>query len=444
MIMATVAIILNTAKKLTNQEHPVCLRITHDYKRQYFSINTLLTDQSTRYRCAIHDWKAAEAEDQGLGKFRKSFPNFKECNEVLELKLKYAQAILAGYDKQSLSFSFERFEKDLKSIHPLTETTISEAVTEIVLKETSAIKLFDYYAQQISILDEQERTGLSGLFLENQRILGKFRPDAILTDVNYRFLESLEYWLRNVRKNKDTSISVKMRNLQRVINLAIEDKLLKREDYPFGEKKYSVNKRLDHTTKKIAIHTDKVSKLRGLILQPGSALHFAQQLCLFSYYCRGMNFIDMCFLRWENISDTHIEYIRKKTRGKFSIPLNDYNRSILMGFESRHTDKNSFIFPIIDPTVHITPKQQYIRKKTALKAVNDNLKKLAAMMGEPNLKLSTNVLRHSYATGLKRAGVGTSYITEALGHATQEQTQTYLDEFEAGVIEGFEEKLFSN
>ncbi len=64
------------------------------------------------------------------------------------------------------------------------------------------------------------------------------------------------------------------------------------------------------------------------------------------------------------------------------------------------------------------------------------------MIDEPNLKLSTNVLRHSYATGLKRAGVNTSYITEALGHATQEQTQTYLDEFETGVIEGFESKLF--
>jgi len=100
------------------------------------------------------------------------------------------------------------------------------------------------------------------------------------------------------------------------------------------------------------------------------------------------------------------------------------------------------VFSIIDPTIHVTLKQQYTRKKTALKAVNDNLKKLAVMIGEPNLKLSTNVLRHSYATGLKRAGVGTSYITEALGHATQEQTQTYLAEFEEGTIENFESRIF--
>ena len=37
-----------------------------------------------------------------------------------------------------------------------------------------------------------------------------------------------------------------MRNIQRVINMAIADKLFDSEDYPFGEKKYSVNRRLNH------------------------------------------------------------------------------------------------------------------------------------------------------------------------------------------------------
>ncbi len=59
-----------------------------------------------------------------------------------------------------------------------------------------------------------------------------------------------------------------MRNLQRVINQAIEDKVFKLADYPFGEKKYSINKRLDNKTKKIAIHLDKISKLKSLNLNP--------------------------------------------------------------------------------------------------------------------------------------------------------------------------------
>jgi integrase len=302
--------------------------------------------------------------------------------------------------------------------------------------------LFDYYTEQIAILDEQQRTGLSGLFLENQRILKKFRPDALLNDVNYRFLESFEYWLRNVRQNKDTTISVKMRNLQRAINLAIEDKLIKQEDYPFGEKKYSINKRLDHSTKKIAVNTDKIGKLRNLELTTGSSLYFAQQIFMFSYYSRGMNFIDIAFLKWSDIPENIINYVRRKTRGKFEIPVNPHIQAILSYFMTNYSVPGGYVFPILNDSIHITPKQKYTRKKTALKAVNDNLKKIAKLIGEPNLKLTTNVGRHSYATGLKRAGVSTSYITEALGHATQDQTQTYLDSFESGVIANLESKIF--
>jgi len=248
--------------------------------------------------------------------------------------------------------------------------------------------------------------------------------------------------MRNERGNQDTTISLKMRNLQRVLNQAIEDKLLKPESYPFGEKKYSINKRLDCRTKKIAITLDKVGEIKALDIKPGSWLYLTQQLFLFSYYSRGMNFIDMTYLTWDRVSDTHIHYTRKKTRGQFDIPVNAHNCAILSYFKENYTIPGNFVFPILDITIHKTLKQQYIRKKTSLKAVNDNLKHIAKMIGEPNLKLTTNVGRHTYATGMKHSGANTSYITEALGHATQEQTETYLAEFEKGVIESWESKMF--
>jgi integrase/recombinase XerD len=429
--MATVAIVLKTTKKLLNNEYAVAIRVTHEREPRYITISTLVTNQSLKFRCRPEDWKPAESEDNGLGKFRRSFPTYKECNSILESKLDEAQRILQRYEKEGTQYSFMLFESDIKG-KPKPDAQVPSLV----------ISLSEYYKQQISLLEEQRREGMAGLYRENQSILNMFRPAATITDVNFKFLESFEYWMRNERGNKDTTISVKMRNLQRVINQAIEDKLFKHEDYPFGEKKYSVNKRLDHTTKKIAIPLDKVSKLKALILEPGLALHFAQQIALFSYYCRGMNFIDMTYLKWKDISDTHISYVRKKTRGQFNIPLNEFNRPILAYFKENYTIKGGFVFPILNLDIHVTLKQQYTRKKTALKAVNDNLKKLAGMIGEKSLKLSTNVLRHSYATGLKRSGANTSYITEALGHATQEQTQTYLAEFDQGEIESWENKMF--
>jgi integrase len=438
--MATAAIVLKTSKKLSNDEYSVALRIIHERDPKYYLLSSLVVNQSLKWRCSKSDWRQAEKEDNGLGLFRKSVPNYKELNLVLEEKLKEANKVLSKFDKGNIKFSFQRFDEELKSQFSGKQSLTNNI--DCAICETEPVLLFDYYTHQIAILDEQQRTGLSGLFLENQRILFKFRPDALLTDVNFRFLETFEYWLRNVRTNKDTSISVKMRNLQRVMNLAIEDKLIKQEDYPFGEKRYSVNKRLDHTTKKIAIHTDKVSKLKSLKLETGSSLHFAQQIFMFSYYCRGMNFIDITFLKWSDIPEHIISYVRRKTRGKFEIPVNRHVEEILRYYMDNYHIPGDYVFPILSDAIHITPKQKYTRKKTALKKVNDNLKKLAKMIGEPTLKLTTNVGRHSYATGLKRAGVKTSYITEALGHATEFQTQTYLDEFESGEIEKLELKLF--
>ena len=61
--------------------------------------------------------------------------------------------------------------------------------------------------------------------------------------------------------------------------------------------------------------------------------------------------------------------------------------------------------------------------------VNACLKTLGDEL-ELDKKLTTYVARHSYATTLKRAGVSTSLICDALGHSSERVTQIYLDSFE--------------
>jgi len=61
--------------------------------------------------------------------------------------------------------------------------------------------------------------------------------------------------------------------------------------------------------------------------------------------------------------------------------------------------------------------------------VNGHLEKIGRSLGI-DLKLTTYVARHSYATVLKRSGVSTSIISESLGHSSERVTQVYLDSFE--------------
>lgn len=44
--------------------------------------------------------------------------------------------------------------------------------------------------------------------------------------------------------------------------------------------------------------------------------------------------------------------------------------------------------------------------------------------------LTTYVARHSFSTVLKRSGVSTEYISEALGHQNLKTTESYLGSFE--------------
>ncbi|POY37147.1 hypothetical protein C3K47_08805 [Solitalea longa] len=420
--MAKAAIVLKTKQKLSNGEYSVALRVSQNKERKYYSITSLVENQSIPFKCLPEQWSEATQEDNGLGKFRRSFKFYKELNPILEKRLSEANKIIREYELNDIPFTFTQFERDLK-------------------KQKPSHLLNEYYKQLINELENKRKLGLASVYYETQSLLKKFNSNLLITDLNSKLLESFEDWLRNERKNKDTTISVKMRNLQRVVNLAIEDGLYKKENYPFGEKKYSINKRLNHKTRKRSVNLNIFKRIKDLKLKEGTGLHFAQQVFLFSFYMRGMNFIDMAFLEWSDIHNNEIHYTRRKTGQLFTIPLNQYAAEILKFYKNTsHNDK--YVFPILNDSIHITEKQKYTRKKTVIKKVNDNLKEIAKLIGEEDLKLTTYVSRHSYATNLKRSGVATGIISEALGHQTEQQTQTYLDEFEKGVISSAEAKIF--
>jgi integrase len=80
------------------------------------------------------------------------------------------------------------------------------------------------------------------------------------------------------------------------------------------------------------------------------------------------------------------------------------------------------------------------RKKKVLKKVNRHLKVFGEAVGA-NFKLTFYAARHTYATVLKRSGVATSMISEALGHSNEKITQVYLDSFGKEVLDEVDQAL---
>ena len=69
-----------------------------------------------------------------------------------------------------------------------------------------------------------------------------------------------------------------------------------------------------------------------------------------------------------------------------------------------------------------------------MRSVNYYLKNIGKKLNV-STKITTYVARHSFATVLKRSGVNTSIISEAMGHSSEKVTQIYLDSFENDQID---------
>ena len=106
------------------------------------------------------------------------------------------------------------------------------------------------------------------------------------------------------------------------------------------------------------------------------------------------------------------------------LPLQEKAIAILNRYRS---SQHKYIFPILDNRER-TQRQLRNRIYDVLANVNEHLDDIGKELGI-ELKISSYVARHSYATVLKRAGIATSIISESLGHSSERITQVYLDSF---------------
>lgn len=382
--------------------YPVCLKITHKRKRKNISLGR---------NCEQNQW------NKEAGRFKKNFPDYKVENQILLKFESIANDILRDFEKDDIPFSFDEFE------------------AKFLKKEDNQL-LVEYFQIWIDRLYEEGKVGTASSYKTTINSIKEFckstkryKPKSLnLSDIGHKFLIDFEHWLRAKRSTKDTTISVYMRALRAVLNKAKSEKIVPSNFSPFQE--YKIAKRLKTDTQKRAISKDNIRLVEELELEENSDLQFAKDIFLFSYYMRGINFVDIAHLKPANVHEGRLMYIRKKTGKPFNIKIQSKANTILDYYRNDKYNASQYIFPIFDDRIHKTEKQKYNRRKGMLRKVNKNLKIIAEMIDQPNLKLTTYVSRHTYATVLKKAGTSISLISEAMGHQTEKVTQTYLKAFE--------------
>lgn len=200
-----------------------------------------------------------------------------------------------------------------------------------------------------------------------------------------------------------------MRVLRALYNRAVDNDLTSQR-YPF---KY-VYTGIDKTIKR-AISLKVIKTIKKIDLSHCPSLDFARDMFLFSFYTRGMSFIDMAYLKKRDLKRGTLCYKRRKTGQVFLIRWESCMQEIL---DKWNNPEEPYMLPILNSDT----KNEYCLYRHRLSEVNKNLKEVAQLVNI-SLPLTMYVVRHSWANAAKNMKIPLSVISESMGMILKKQPE---------------------
>lgn len=383
------------SKPLSDGQYLVYLRITKNRRKKEISIG-------------LKGFKEHFVSEQ----FIKPHPNFKIENGFIIKQKHEALSIIRNFQLNDEDFTLESFERKFRGVPETNDN------------------FFDFTEEIIKEMEQSDRLGNARAYKEAKESLVKFINENHLGKTIVKFkeltpelLEKYEVYMRS-RGNENGGMAFKMRQIRAIFNKAINRKIISQDIYPF--KYYKVSK-LKAKPNKRALTVEDFKKLKDVNLSQFPHLMEAYNYFMFSFYTRGMNFVDMMYLKKSDIVNDRLYYTRAKTKGRFNIEIVDKAQEIIDFYKDK-TKNTSYVFPIL-LSDDMTPKQIEYRKHKVLSRYNRKLGEIAKIAGVES-HVTSYVARHSFATILKKKGTSTDLISELMGHSNVQITMTYLKDFE--------------
>ena len=314
------------------------------------------------------------------------------------------------------------------------EFTSTSLVEKVSTKQTNRKTVEDVFQEYMTSLIKAGRKSYAMSVKQTYNSIKEFcnNLDFYFSTMDVAWLKRYELFLREKRLAENT-IGIRFRTLRAIYNVAMEEDVVSSDCYPF--KKFKVS-RLQQDTVKRAL--TKMDIERVLQFQSSNRyMRFPIDVFAFTYYCGGINFIDIANLTNTNLIDGRLIYKRHKTKKLIKIPLQPQALALIKKY---HNTESPYLFPILSP-LHKTDEQKANRIHKVITKVNDRLKQIGETLNLP-ITLTTYVARHSQATVMKKAGVSTAVIREIMGHSSERVTQIYLDSFDNEQIEEAMKNLF--
>ena len=251
--------------------------------------------------------------------------------------------------------------------------------------------------------------------------------DIRLGDIDSALMQRYEAYLMRKCNLTRNSSSFYMRILRAVFNSAVESGLA-RQCSPFRHVYTGVEK-----TAKRALPLKLIKRIKEADLSADASMCFARDMFMFSFYTRGMSFVDMAYLRKNSLKKGMLVYRRRKTGQQLFVKWEKCMQDIIDRYPK---SSREFLLPLI---LH-EGKDERLQYRTAMAHVNVKLKQLGEKLGF-SMPLTMYVARHSWASAAKSNNVPVAVISEALGHESESTTQIYLASLETAVVDKFNRRI---
>ena len=323
----------------------------------------------------------------------------------------------------------ERIDWDIKRLHSiiahLENKRVKYTADDIIStfqKQANEQSLFNFMQGIITKLQQMDKQRTSETYRCTLKSFMQFREDkdVLLEDIDSDLMMMYEAYLRGRGLTKN-STSFYMRILRAVYNRAVEKDLTTNRN-PFKH----VYTGIDKTIKR-AIPLKAIKQIKNLDLSLQPSLDFARDMFLFSFYTRGMSFIDMAYLKKKDLSNGILSYRRRKTRQQLLIRWEKCMQEIVAKYNNPLSE---YLLPIIKP-MNGDERMQY---QNAMYLINRKLKDIGKMAGL-QVPLTMYVARHSWASVAKNKNVPISVISEGMGHDSEMTTQIYLASLDTAVVD---------
>lgn len=236
-------------------------------------------------------------------------------------------------------------------------------------------------------------------------IVNKFKEwagrDLSFAEITPEVIERYIVFLKSI--NKQYTVHVNIKRLREVFTSAVRVGLY--TSNPFDRVQTDMGK-----ANRAKLTPEEVHMIEAVELP--DRLRQARDAWLFSFYCAGMRFGDVCCITPDKIKGDRIIYTMNKTGTPREVKLHP---------------KAAVLLPKVTGLIQVTNDPTELRKRIAIKnvVINRQLKEVAKLAGIDKV-LTFHVSRHTFADIARKKKLPIQVTSELLGHSSIAVTQAYF------------------